>query len=315
MTTTENFFAFNNTKHFGRALPAAITPTMDGTEALALAGIDWEVTQTKLSDTVEFADVPGAKDVVISQRSDNGGIVGSNGKQYTVIQNTALAELGDAIRKVRPDARFVSGGEKNGGKTTFLMLQLDPSGFKFGAEDDTIHRNILLFKGHDGGKLKGLPVGFRPACLNQWSQLIRTSGEQMVAVAHTATASQRLFQAVQAVQVAVAAFDEWDVALQQLLNTPLRANDIFKRIAGDRPDEDGRALTEWENRLDNLWAEYSEDFNTNLVGTAAGIVMAAQGADEHRGRCGKGNRETQRMGRVLTGSYPMAQRAMDLVGA
>jgi hypothetical protein len=308
MTTTDNFLAFNNTKSFGRKRPAEISPTMDGAEALALAGIDWTVESRPLS---ELLDVPGANEVFISQRSDNDGIVGVNGKKYNVIQNDVLAEIGDAIRQVRPDAKYVSGGDKGNGKTVFLMLELsDP--FTFGDNADPIYRNILLKKGHDGGAVNPMASMFRPSCMNQWGALMRTS-VTMAKVPHTASHEQRLRFAIQTVQAAVSTFDEWDTALIELLNTPVRAGDVFKQIVGDRPEK-GRALTEWENRLDNLWAEYSQDFNSNLIGTAAGVFMAAQGVDEHRGR-GANKREQQQIGRLLTGAYPTAARALELVSA
>jgi hypothetical protein len=304
--TTTNFTSFNS--QFGkmaRKRPAAITPTMDGDEALALAGLNWTVDQIQLS---ELLDVPNADSVVISRRSDTGGIVGSNGKQYNVIQNHALVELGDAIRQVRPDAQYVSGGEKAMGATTFIMLELS-DGLDLGG-GDTVRRDILISKSHNGGSLKVQPVGFRPFCLNQWTGLLNSAGKPMATVPHTATAPQRLFQAVSALQVAVTVFDEWDQALTDLLNTPTRAKEHFHFIAGVRPDQEGRAMTEWENRLDRLWAEYQQDFNANLIGTAAGVFMAAQGADEHSGRCGRNKRDEQRVGRMLTSAYPMAARAL-----
>lgn len=307
MATTDNFLAFNNTKSFGRKRPAEITPTMDGREALALAGIDWTVEARPLS---ELLDVPGADEVFISQRSDNDGIVGVNGKKYNVIQNDVLADLGDAIRQVRPDAKYVSGGDKQGGKTTFLMLEFEDT-FSIGG-DDRLFRNILLKKGHDGGAVTPQASMFRPFCMNQWSALMRTS-VTMAKVPHTASHEQRLRFAIETVQAAVATFDEWDQALIELLNTPVRAKDVFHQIVGDRPAK-GRAVTEWENRLDNLWKEYSQDFNANLIGTAAGVFMAAQGVDEHHGR-GANKREQQQVGRLLTGAYPTAARALELVTA
>lgn len=308
MTETENFLAFNDTKKFGRKRPAEISPTMNGATALREAGIDWKVDVLPLSDVL---DAPGANEVFISQRSDNGRIVGVNGKKYNVIQNDVLGEIGDAIRLVRPDARFVSGGDKSGGKTTFLMLQLDDP-FQFGDGGDPIFRNILLKKGHDGGAVTPMASMFRPACMNQWAALQRTS-VTMARVPHTASYSQRLRFAIRTVQAAVATFDEWDAELLELLNTPVRAGNVFNRIVGDRPEK-GRALTEWEGRLDNLWAEYSQDFNSNLWGTAAGVFMAAQAVDEHYGR-GASKREQQQVGRLLTGAYPNAERALAIMSA
>jgi hypothetical protein len=41
--------------------------------------------------------------------------------------------------------------------------------------------------------------------------------------------------------------------------------------------------------------------------------MAAQGADEHYGR-GANKREQQQIGRLIRGSYPLAERALAVMG-
>jgi hypothetical protein len=305
---TNDFTTFTSASKIGRDRPNAIAPTTSGAEALALAGIDWTVRQTPLSDLL---DVPGADEVFHSQRSDNNGIVGTNGTKYNVIQNTVLAELCDAVRQVRPDARYVAGGEKNGGKTTFLMLELEDALDLGGG--DKVYRNLLAYKGHNGGAVKFLPTPFRPWCMNQWGRMMRSSGDKLVAIPHTASHEERTRLAIKLVQDSVQVFDEWDRALRELTTTPVRAGDHFKVIAGERP-EDGRALTEWENRVDRLWAEYSQDFNSQLIGTAAGVLMAAQGVDEHGSKVNFGQRDAARIGRVIAGNYPLANAALASLG-
>jgi len=294
----------------GRNLAKSIEPVTDGTEAMRAAGIDWQVCEMKLADIYESSMLPcpgNAGDISILTRSDNGMIVGNNGKRYNVVQNDVLAELGDAIIQVRPDARYVAGGDLKGGKLTFLMLEL-AEGIDLGG-GDAVNRHILLYKGHDGAPIVGMGVNQRPFCTNQWTSL--TAGKpRIVSIRHTASADDRIKQASHILQAAFTQFDEWDQALRKLVAVPARLSDYKTQICGDRPDEDGRAMIGWEKRVNDLFAEYGEDFNSNLVGTAAGVVMAAQGADEHRGRCSK-SRDEQRVTRLLTGGYPMGQRAME----
>lgn len=291
---------------FGRDMAMSIPTTMSGHEALALAGIDWSIEASPLSDHMA---APNADTVWISQRTDNGAIVGVNGKRHNVIQNDVLAEFGDTVRQVVPEARYVQGGQKLGGKTTFLILDLGRD-FDLGG-GDVVKRNIMFGTHHNGGRLFGLGVNGRMMCSNQWSSF--TKGSKLISIAHTASAEDRIKMAHRTLQASLAEFDEWDRALVELLNTPMRANDAFKAIAGPRPDKEGRALTEWENRIDRLWAEYSEDFNADLVGTGLGVLMAAQGVDEHRGRVKKGQRDEQRIGRLIDNKYPMAERAMKIL--
>lgn len=314
MENTNNFTRFGsangpNSGPVGRELACSITPTMSGQEALERAGIDWTVVTRPLSSVYAASLLPipsNADQTLISTRSDNGQIVGVNGSRYNVIQNDVLAEMGDAIQRVRPDACFVAGGDRNGGKQTFLQMSLS-SGIDLG-DGDRVERHVLLAKGHDGDALVGMGVMHRMWCMNQWTSL--TKGKpRLVSIRHTASAHDQVQEAIRLLEATFAQFSEWDEALRRLVETPARISDYQQIICGDRPD-DGRAAWEWRKRVDNLWNEYEQDFNANLVGTAAGVVMAAQGADEHASRCRNGGRDQQRVGRMLNGNYPMASRAM-----
>lgn len=304
MTTIDNFTAFGAGNKIGRSTAMPIPNVEHGEHALILAGLNWNVEVTPLS---HLLDAPLAERTFISQRSDTAAVIGVNGNKHHVIQNTALAEFGDAIRQVRPDAQYVSGGCKNNGSTTFLMLELG-DGFTIGG-GDKIQRQLLIGTHHDGGKLFTAGVNFRPFCMNQWAGMMR-GRTRLVEVSHTATADQRIKLAIKSLQAAVTMFDEWDLALQQLLTQPAQLKQHMPAIVGDRPDKDGRALTEWENRVDRLWAEYQADWNNELIGTGLGVFMAAQGTDEHRGKVNGGKRDEQRVGRMIAGNYPLATRAL-----
>lgn len=288
----------------GRQTAMEISPTNDGGTAMAAAGIDWTVEATKLDSVFE---APNAEDTTISTRSDTGAIVGINGKKHNIIQNDVLAEFGDAIRNVRPDAQYVAGGNKSGGATTFLMLEL-PDGLDLGG-GDVVKRQLLIGTHHNGGKLFTAAVQFRPFCLNQWSGLMRGK-QRLIEVSHTASAEQRIKDAVFTLEAAVTTFDEWDQGLRDLLSQTTSLTPHVSNIVGDKPTKEGRGMTEWENRVDRLWGEYSQDFNSGLVGTGFGVLMAAQGADEHSSRVKKGQRAEQRVGRMINGNYPLAQRAV-----
>jgi hypothetical protein len=304
MTNTDEFTRF--TGGMGRKIAMEITPTMDGQSALEAAGLDWQVVPTNLS---ELMDKPGASAHTISTRSDTGLVLGVNGAKHRIIQNDVLAELGDTIRSVRPDAKYVQGGMKDGGKTCFLVLEFDQDIDLGGG--DTVQRRIMLGTAHTGGSLFGLGMNGRMACTNQWASIVKGK-KRIVSISHTASSKQRISFAHHTLAAAVAQFDEWDNALRKLVATPARASDHFKAIVGPRPDKEGRGVTEWENKLDRLWDEYQQDFNANLVGTAAGIFMAAQGCDEHRSRVhgGEKMRDEARMAKVIRSQFPMAAAAL-----
>ena len=290
-----------------------ISPTVSGAEALAAAGINWQVNCEPLG---KYMGNPGADQVFVSTRSDNGAIVGVNGKKHRPIDNTVLGELGDTIRTVVPQAQYIQGGQRNGGKSTFLMLdlgrELDLGG------GDIVARNILLGTHHDGGRLFAVAANTRFWCSNQWTAFTRGTN-RIVSISHTQSAEQNIKFAHFALETAMEELDVWDRALIELRDT--RLDDATLRRAmraavGPEPEKEGRSKTEWSNRYDRIWAEYRENHNANLVGTMLGVVMAAQGSDEHLGRVAKKvGRDEQRVGRMIDGNYPQAARAMQFAMA
>jgi hypothetical protein len=287
-----------------RNIPMGIAPCTVGAHALYLAGIDWEVKTRSLAD---LTDLGRAADTTLSYRSDNGDIIGINGKKHVVIQNAVLADLGDAIISCAPGAKYVAGGARNHGEMTFLQIQL-PEALYLGHGED-VSRFITLFTNHNGGKIISMASNFRASCTNQWGELLKQS-QRLTAVAHTASSEMRLREAVFTLEAAVAQFDEWDLALRELIATPARLTDHIGNIVGPRPDKEGRSLTIWENTWERVSAELRQDFNSNINGTAYGVLMAAQGADEHTSKCGVGKRPEQQIGRLVTARYPLARRAI-----
>lgn len=302
----------------GREIASPIPVTLDGNKALELAGIDWKVEAKPLSDIYAASSLiapSNSNETLISTRSDTGDIVGINGHKYHVIQNTVLAEFGEAIQRIRPDARYIGGGSLRNGKKTFLMMELD-NRIDLG-NNDIIERHILLSKGHNGDSIVGMGVSHRLSCTNQWTSLTKNK-PRLISIRHTSTARQRIEEAVRFLELTFDDFSNWDKALRDLVTLPVTFNESTRysdtaawAIAGPRPKEEGRALTEWTKRLDNLWSEYQQDFNAELVGTGAGLLMAAQGADEHLSRVNKNmSKDEQRVTRMLNQNYPMAARAM-----
>jgi hypothetical protein len=297
--STETSFTRHDTANLGEGV-------YDGHEALALAGIDWTVEKLPLSTWV--GGVKNAEKHTVNVRSTDGAIMGTNGKRYTVIQNSELAEFGNTVRKFRPDARFIGGGSSMTGELVFLQMELDDPIF-FGDPEDVGRRRLIFANDHNGNSpLYGAGVAHRIGCMNQWTGMLKDQ-RRIFRVSHTMTAKQRIAVAHHAVIEAVRQFDEVDAEIERLLNTPSGIASVTTQIIGDRPTEAGRALTEWEKRLDALYDEYKADFNANLQGTALGIVMAAQGVDEHGGRQ-VADRTQQRVNRILTANYPMMQKAL-----
>lgn len=301
----------------GRDRPAPLDRIVtDGAEALYLADIDWTVTTRPLGEVApELAGKKNASRHQVSVRSNDGAVIGVNGNRHTTIQNAALAELGDQIVRFRPDFKYVSGGASVTGETTFLILESDELvTFK---DNDKGCRSILLVNDHNGNlPLFGVASTLRFFCMNQFT-VARKQGKRLFTVRHTASADWAIVAAKQALVEQVKQYDAVDEELQRLLNTEITLSEVRTQIIGQRPDvtpANQRAITMYDSAWDRLVAEYTADWNMDHMGTAFGVVMAAQGADEHSSRCRNGQRDAQRVNRLIRSNYPLMERALTAVG-
>lgn len=283
----------------------------DGNDALKAAGLDFIIESKPLSELTEarFAERWHA-----AVRSNDGAIIGVNSHRFVHHQPFDLAALGEAIIQIREDAFFSAGGQSKDGRTQFLVVTLNDEPIV--GKDGGYFSNILLTNGTNGNAmLRGTAFATRLHCMNQFPSIFQ-GGAELFKLGHTWSAQQALPTAVKALQDATREWDQMDRDIERLLSTPITDPiAVASEIAGQRPSEEGRALTEWNKRLDAIYEEYRAEYNTNIQGTAWGMVMAAQAVDEHHGRAKNGNRQLQRVGRIATHNFPLMNRALELVRA
>lgn len=297
------------TSFIERGIPCGIGTSRDKDYALEAAGLNYTVNSVPLS---QLSDAKYANKFYAAVRSTDGAMLGVNSSRFHHFQPSLLGDFAEAIIKIRPDAHINLGGQSLDERTQFLGVCLDDTPVK-AAGGDGRYRHILMYNGTNGNRVfGGHAVTQEMRCMNMFRALLR-GGSQLFSLNHNFSARLLIPTAMEAVQNAVKLYDEMDIEIERLLSVKIdRPVEMLGQIAGTRPD-DGRALTEWEKRFDALCAEYKADYNENIRGTAWGVVMAAEGADEHRSRVVRGNRDIQRVNRMLTGNYPLTTRALELV--
>lgn len=293
-----------------RTVPCEIGRITDKRVALDLAGLNYTIDSVPLS-TITPAKY--AEKFYGAIRSTDGAMLGVNSSRFHHFQPSLLGDFAEAIVKIRPDAYINIGGQSTDERTQFLGVCLDGEAVA-SPGGDTRYRHILMYNGTNGNRVfGGHAVVQEMRCMNMFRALLK-SGSQLFSLNHNFSAQHLVPKAMEAVQNAVRLYDEMDIEINRLLNVKIdQPVQLLGRIAGERPTEDGRGMTEWEKRFDALCAEYKADHNANLRGTAWGIIMAAEGTDEHRGRVRNGGRDIQRVSRILTNQYPLTQRALELV--
>lgn len=304
MTTTHR--RFSGTLNF----PA---PIKGGVTALRRAGIDWTANAVPLSDLTGNA-YPGSDRWVAAVRDSDNAMIGVNGRRHEIVQNEALAELGDAIIQMNAGFSYTGGGAFPAGDKTYLILTGERN-IKFGGSDDLGFNAVLLCNDFNGNSpVTGTGFIGRLFCTNQIAGLARgrkKGSQRLVRVAHTMSASENLLIAKDTLRALVHEMDDTERELQKMLTVKVTEAAAVDAAVGQCPEDTGsnaRAITTWENKRTAFKAELHAPWNEHISKTLLGAVMAAQGIDEHGSR--SANRDKARVDRLITANYPTMHRVL-----
>lgn len=150
----------------GTVVQDAPTPS----EALQIAGLDWQVEQWPMSATNGEGSKIGVPDQVLNVRSDTRTPLGIVTTNYTPIQNSELSDFCELLAEQGDTVKVESAGSiRNGGKVWFLL-----KGESFSVrKKDEVCPYILVSNGHDGGTaLRCTPTTVRVVCSNTLHMVI-----------------------------------------------------------------------------------------------------------------------------------------------
>ena len=226
-------------------------------------------------------------------------VLGIVGERYHTLQNEDLFAFGDNI--LDGGGRWETAGSIKGGRVVFGALALeretvlDPNGVS-----DKINTYLLVNTSHDGSvSIMASITPVRVVCANTLNMAIGRGNrnvKQSFKIRHTQTAEGRVQAAREALGLANAYMDEFDVMAKAMIEKEI-TNDKFQEIllkAYPKPEADGSklALTKWQNKIEQLEEIYVGDFNHMIAGTAWGAFNAlTERIDWHRSARG-GNNES-----------------------
>jgi phage/plasmid-like protein (TIGR03299 family) len=288
-----------------------------GRQALTIAGIDWEVAKTSLGEFMPGADL--ADEHCVVTRKDNGAVLGVHRASYQEIQNTALADVADGVILARPGAFVESAGGLFKGKVTWALVRLPDSTVYFGSDGAERHeRYILVSTSHDGSYGFTIrPTDVRVECMNTISMAWR-GNSAMYKVRHTTNALDYVSEAQQGLAVSLANWEGFDQEIKRLLDTPLDTGEFLTsfvpHIIGERPADEGRSLTAWDEKFTGIVEAYHEDHNEAIVDTAWGAVNAFNEFEVWATKVRSKSLAEAQMVRVLTEDFPLTRQALALVG-
>ena len=242
--------------------------------------------------------------VVRTNPTDNSqtDVLGVVGERYHVLQNEDLFSFGDLM--LDGGGRWETAGSIRGGRVVFGSLALeretilDPNGVA-----DKVKTYLLINTSHDGSiAIQASITPVRVVCANTLNLALNSirgkkkSGiKQSFKIRHTQTANGKVQVAREALGLANAYMDEFDLMAKAMIEQEISAkqfNDVLL-MAYPKPDKDAKgAIKKWEKKIDLLNDIYTGEFNGTIANTAWGAFNAlTERLDWHRNARG-GNNES-----------------------
>ena len=285
-------------------------------DMIDLMGGDWHVEARTLNELGIALD--GANEVKVMFRPDAQRLLGVASERYGVIQNRYGYEIGaEIVKHSAGQAQMVAGTELFGGQVMFLVFEWQDGVHAVrhnGRASDRITRYMGVYWSHNGA----YPLGVK--FMNQlWvcrNTFTPTKGTTGITVRHTRNAADYAAAAVRAIEQMVVSMDEFDREIERLLeieaNRETMTRVVVPTVLGDRPTDEGRSQTMFDNAFDGIIAEWSEYTDQS---TAFDAVMAVQGWEQHRmGVRGK-PRDIRGIERILRDDYPKTAAAASVFDA
>ncbi|MBU1410064.1 DUF932 domain-containing protein [Myxococcota bacterium] len=175
-------------------------PPATASEAITIAGLDWEVTKESMEAVVPVNGTYRAVGVpdhyaMIRRKTENGitrldslGVVGA---QYKPQQNLSCFRFFDRLIQTGK-VQYHTAGSLRGGRIVWVLARVN--GTLQIAKDDLVDKYILITNSHNGSS--PVTIAFTPirvVCANTLSMALKgATGDKRLTVRHTASAGARI---------------------------------------------------------------------------------------------------------------------------
>jgi phage/plasmid-like protein (TIGR03299 family) len=228
-------------------------------------------------------------------------VLGVVGERYRTLQNEDLFAFGDNI--LDGGGRWETAGSIKGGRQVFGSIALeretilDPNGV-----GDKVNTYLLVNTSHDGSvAIQASITPVRVVCANTLNLAIgggvgrNRNIKQSFKIRHTQTAEGKVIAAREALGLANAYMDEFDIMAKAMIEKEISKAkfDEIVAMAYPMPEKDSKgSLSKWQTKLELIEDIYQGEFNHMISGTAWGAFNAmTERLDWYRsGR--KGNNES-----------------------
>lgn len=210
-------------------------------------------------------------------------VLGVVGERYRTLQNEDLFAFGDNI--LDGGGRWETAGSIKGGRQVFGSIALeretvlDPNGV-----GDKVNTYLLVNTSHDGSvAIQASITPVRVVCANTLNLAIgggvgrNRNIKQTFKIRHTQTAEGKVIAAREALGLANAYMDEFDVMAKAMIEKEISKAkfDEIVALAYPMPEKDAKgSLSKWQTKLELIEDIYTGEFNHMISGTAWGAFNA-----------------------------------------
>jgi phage/plasmid-like protein (TIGR03299 family) len=248
-------------------LGTGVQGLMSSAEALAAAGLDWTVSKAPLYARHGSKYVKSPDRYAI-QRSIDGAILGTVGKDYTPFQNVEAFAFLDSLLK-SGEAHIDTAGALFGGKRIWIAAKLD--GFTiFGG--DAYELWLLITNSHDGSRaLQASIVPIRVVCANTEAMALR-GATQTFRIRHRGDLAGKVQEAQETLGIAKKYTNEFIARSEELAKISVSVETFEEIMRRAFPEQKRQLATNLQN-VKIIRAE-SPRIPDDLRGTAFGALSA-----------------------------------------
>jgi phage/plasmid-like protein (TIGR03299 family) len=210
-------------------------------------------------------------------------VLGVVGERYVPLQNEDLFDFGDLM--LDGGGRWETAGSIKGGRQVFGSLALeretvlDPNGV-----GDKINTYLLINTSHDGSvAIQASITPVRVVCANTLNLALGQRGrngsvKQSFKIRHTASATGKVQQAREALGLANAYMDEFDIMAKNMIETEISKAKFDEIVALAYPAPTGEdkkgSHKKYDSKIDLIQSIYVGEYNNTIAGTAWGVANA-----------------------------------------
>lgn len=248
-------------------------------QVLENAKLDWTVEHSTLNTSivtnsgVTTVDVPNKVATTRVNADGSASVLGITSPNYTIVQNSAIVDLIDAVT-YESNATIVSAGELRGGRKIFFAAKL-PETLNIGGIDP-VDTYLTATNTHDGTDSFRFDIQqLRLICTNGMVRWTKTSS---ISFRHTSRMNVNVEDVRQTLNVTLKATEEFSLLANKLISQEASNSDFWNIVEKLMPIDENNltarqieSVHERRNAIKSIWNGSTQE---NIKGTKWGVVQA-----------------------------------------